>query len=53
MAITISWKEYINRSSSSGVPEYYRCGSWYEDGELKGAVETPCDSQGNQAFTDS
>jgi len=52
MAITITWEVYTNRSSPSGDTEYYRCGSWYKNGELKGSVETPCDSEGNQAFTD-
>ena len=45
--ITITWTSEETRYSLHGVPEYYKIGAWFLDGEEQGILESPCDSDFN------
>ena len=62
MTITLSWTGYEGRDELYAPPEdsdevgglrtnYYKIGTW-SDGTNSGAIETPCDSNGNALLTD-
>ena len=50
--ITITWEKEATRHQLSGEIEYWKVGTWYLDGVAVGPIETPCNSNFEQTFTD-